>query len=347
MGEYDYGNARLRAMKSRLFDRRAYGEMAAFTRLEALVARLAESPYATEINDALARHSGVRVIAEAARLHLAGTLQKIRGFFAQNGARLISILLARWDLQNLKTIFRGQEAGAQPEDIIQELVAAGDLDESALRALARQLNLRATADLLRTWNVEYAGITRAALVQLAGTNNWNVFENAVDSRFYERLLLKLTPGRADDEMVREFLEREIDTVNIMTAVRLREAGLGIDLEEVQQQFLNGGSLSCDWMVALATSGGREEALAMLRESKFRAAALPKQKELEVLSLQRALDRDLMSFAHSYFSRDPLTIATAIGFVAAQTVEAQNLRLIAHGVAAGMGRPEIEKDLTLH
>ena len=53
MCDYDYANARLRAMKSRLFDRRTYLELAALTRVDDLIAHLAQSTYANEIEAAI------------------------------------------------------------------------------------------------------------------------------------------------------------------------------------------------------------------------------------------------------------------------------------------------------
>ncbi len=219
MGDYDYANARLRALKSQLLTPSAYIELAALTRVDDLIARLAQSSYADEIRSALARFVGPRGVREACRLHLAGTYRRIRSFFDEEGARLVEILLARWDLFNLKTILRGQETGARAEEILEALVPAGRLDESALQQLVRQADPRATVDLLRTWNVPYAPLAYRALSEFDSAREWSEFEATFDALFYQQLLSALAKGDENDELVKEFLTREIDAANLMTALR--------------------------------------------------------------------------------------------------------------------------------
>lgn len=345
MGDYDYANARLRALKSQLFTRRTLIEFSALSRVDDLTTRLAESPYGDEIRAALARYFGARVVTEACRLHLAGNLRKIRGFFDEEGGRLVGVLLARWDLFNLKTILRGQEARTPAGDILEALVPAGELDESALRTLVRQPDPTATADLLRTWNAGYAAAVRQALADYANTHDWNAFETALDSVFYGRLFGSLEKGEENDGLVQELLAREVDATNVMTSLRLREAGGGLSEEEVERYFLTGGGIARDWLASLARAPREEEVLSSLRASKF-GTALSRLETLDIAKIQFELDHDLARFGVGFFSRDPLTIATAIGFVTAKQVETTNLRIIAQGIALGLEHAEIEKEMFL-
>jgi V/A-type H+/Na+-transporting ATPase subunit C len=351
---YEYANARLRAMKGRLFDRRMYGELAALTRFDDVIARLAQSTYADEIQGALARYVGTRVVMEACRLHLANTLRKIRSFFDVDGARLASVLLARWDLLNLKTILRGHEAGVSPEVILEALVPAGDLDESALRTLARQADPLATADLLRTWNFSYAQAVRRALDTLSEKHDWSAFERALDAIFYAQLMASLNKDKPNDELVRELLAHEMDGANVVTALRLRHdlvtpsspAGAwGEAQTDVAQHFLHGGGLPHEWLLSLVSAARDEEALALLRASKF-GASIEGLESLDLAKIQRALDHDLARFGIAFFARDPLSIATAIGYVVGKSAEAANVRFIAQGVVLNMKPEEIEKELII-
>ena len=343
MGDYDYANARLRAMKSRLLDRRAYAELAALTRVDDLLARLAQSTYANQIEVALARYLGPRAVMEACRLHLAQTYRTIRGFFAEESARLVGVLLARWDLFNLKTLLRGQEARARPEAILEALVPAGDLDESALRMLARQADPLAMVDALWAWSPGYAQTLQAALSGFAAAQDWSAVESRLDALFYTRLLASLERGAENDDLVRELLAREIDTANVLAALRLRHASAATGELKIARYFMPGGALSHTWLIGLARTPRDEEALAALRASLF-GPALTEVQAPDPTTIQRALDRDLASFGVGYFKRNPLTIATAIGFISAKRVETANVRLIAHGIALGLGSAAIEHEL---
>lgn len=343
MSAYDYGNARLRAMKSRLIDRRGYQELCALTSLDSLIARLAQSVYGQAIEAALARHTGARVVMEACRQHLASTLKRVRELFTGAPAKLVSVLLARWDLHNLRTILRGQEAGANPDALLEALVPAGELDENALRNMVRQARTAAaTADLLKIWNVDYAQSVRAAAAVLSRTHDWMSFEITLDSIFYERLRNGLSLEDKNEAMVALLLAREIDAVNLITALRLQQAVSSAD-PDLTRYFLKGGGMKLARLVRIAQAANDAETLQLLQQTGL-AGDTGGGERLDLTIVQRGVERALASFAYSFFRRDPLTIALAIAFIAAQIVEAANVRLLAQGLLVGMTRAEIEKNL---
>jgi V/A-type H+-transporting ATPase subunit C len=341
MGSYEYANARIRALKGQLFDRADYTELAALGRLDDLIAHLAQSPYAEAIDTALGRYNGLRAVMEGCRLHQAHSYRQLRDFFDDQGMRLVRLLLARWDMFNLKTLLRGQRADVAPDQILESLVPAGDLDEVALRALVHEPDARATVVLLRAWNTAYGRAAGTALNEYAATNDWSVFETTFDRLFYAALLDGLGNSR-NERLVREFLVREIDTANILTALRLRLARHG-DVRFLAQHFLSGGAIGQAWLVTLASTVRDGEALAALRATPL-AAAFDRMERVEIGLAQRALERHLLRYGADFFKRDPLTIAPAIGYLAAKQVEVRNIRLIAQGLALGASRAEIEHEL---
>ncbi|MBI4673212.1 MAG: V-type ATPase subunit [Chloroflexi bacterium] len=369
MGDYDYANARLRAMKSRLFDAHTYAEWSSLARLDDLIARLLESTYAEEVKAGLARYVGVRVVMEACRLHLAHTFCTLRDFFEGEGARLVGILLARYDLHNLKTILRGQAAGVPAEELLEALVpvsrralgATGaergdlrsvELDESALRTLVREPDIAATVDLLRTWNIRYARAIRRAFDEYVVTRDWLAFEAALDAILYAQWLAALRRDAENDKMVRQLLAREIDVLNVMTALRLRSTistattdAAEAPAADVTRFLIQGGNLAPEQLIELARVAPENETLARLRALPFNDA-LARIETLDLVQIQCALDRDLAHFGASFFARDPLTIATAIGFITAKNVEVKNIRLLAQGLALDWERAEIEKELII-
>jgi V/A-type H+/Na+-transporting ATPase subunit C len=341
MGNYEYANARIRALKGQLFDRAAYAELAALTRLDDLIAHLAQSPYAAAIDTALGRYNGLRAVMEGCRLHQAYSYHQLRSFFDDQGSRLVGLLLARWDLFNLKTLLRGQRADVAPDQILESLVPAGDLDERALRALVHEPDTRATVDLLWAWNSAYGRSARVALDKYTATNDWSVFETTFDGLFYVAILDGLG-GSKNEQLVREFLAREIDATNILSALRLRQA-LAVATPVLAQRFLGGGTISRAWLVRLAREPRDDTARNTLRAAPLAGAFIGIER-LDIGGAQRALERHLLRFGLEFFTRDPLTVAPAIGYLTAKRVEAGNIRLIAQGLAVGASRAEIEHEL---
>ncbi len=345
MSDYGYPNARLRAMRSRLFDRRAYDEMLGLARIDDVIAWLDQSTWNDDIEVALARFVGVRVVMEAARLNLARTYGRIRSFLDGDAARLLGILLGRWDLANLKAILRGQRVGAPPDAILEALTPAGALDEAALRALARQPDPVSTADALRMWNVEYARAVSLAWQETAAGRDPSALDSALDRIFYKAFLAQLEPGVENDALVREALAREIDAANIVAALRLRSTGVGVAEERTGGTFLTGGRLGLPWLAALTRVERDEEALARLRTIPP-WEVLTHVQRLDVAAVQGALGRDVAAYQVGFFRRDPLSIAPVVGYIAAKGAEAANVRLIAQAVTLGVPRSRVEEALIL-
>ena len=345
MSDYGYANARLRAMRSRLFDRHAYDEMLGLGRIDDVIAWLDQSTWNDDVEVALARFVGVRVVMEAARLNLARTFGRIRSFLDGDALRLFSILMGRWDLANLNAILRGQRIATPPDTILETLTPAGALDEAALRVLARQPDPSATAAALQLWNVAYARAVQAAWQAAAANHDPAALDQALDRLFYRAFLAQLAPDTENDGLVREALAREIDTANVVAALRLRAAGVTVAEEKAAERFLDGGRLSLAWLAALTHVERDEEALARLRDTPLREA-LAHVERLDVAAVQGALDRACAAYQVGFFRRDGLSIAPAIGYVAAKNAEAANVRLIAQAVSLGVSRSRVEEQLIL-
>jgi vacuolar-type H+-ATPase subunit C/Vma6 len=74
MADYDYGNARLHVMKSRLLPRRELETLADKGSLQGLIAALTKTVYQKSVEAALTRTTGMQCIDEALRNDLVNTI---------------------------------------------------------------------------------------------------------------------------------------------------------------------------------------------------------------------------------------------------------------------------------
>ena len=139
MADFDYGNARLHAMKSRLLSQHRLETLADNASLSGLIATLAQTSYRKPVEAALTRASGLDCINEALRLDLTGTLGNIRSFYQDQAVELVAIVLRTYDIHNLKTILRGLTKNLPPGDILPVLLPVGDLNYFTLADLTRRL----------------------------------------------------------------------------------------------------------------------------------------------------------------------------------------------------------------
>jgi V/A-type H+-transporting ATPase subunit C len=352
-GEYDYGNARLRAMKSRLLDRLVYEELLNTATFDELISALARTPYRPDVETALMRYGGARCIAEAVRLNVARECGQIRSFFDGEPRRLIGVLLGRWDVFNLKTILRGHARGIPTDQIVESLVPAGDLDAPALAALAAQPTVRATVDLLVTWRLPYARPLVEAMPAYTRRGDLAELELALDRDRFAAALAGLPVHDGNAALVREILVAEIDATNIMTLLRLsrvydREAALRAHYgtTDLTPLLLPGGLLTAEQMSHLADGRWHmADSRWQIRDCRFESR-IPNLESVsgDLVLIQRALERWLILKGVSMFGRDPLGIAVAIGYLSAKQAEVANLRLIAYGKSLNLEPDAIRREL---
>lgn len=364
---YDFGNARLRAMRSRLFDEQAYQELLAKD-LDGLIASLAQTDYQADVEAALLRYRGLPCVHEAVRTSLARTLNKLAGFYQGHPRRLVDLLLARWDRRNLLAILRAQAAPPplrRTEEIMSLLVPTGRLDETALAQLVAQPGLRATVDLMVAWRLpdaETAETILRAWPAYQQSENLATLEHALN-RAYAYWLdsqldcsrgQSLPPLNADRDLVRWFLCAEVDHSNLMLALRLHSAGpenlrlwpvtvqdrplqVGTSGAGLSALFLPAGSLSPRLLEQVVRAHTRDDVLRLLLVvpgmSRWQAALEEWVQSGDLPALETNLEYALTREAAQLFvAGDPLGIAVPIAYVWSKDNEVRNLRLLGHGLA---------------
>ena len=342
--DHGYLNARVRALQGLLLGERDLEPALAAASLEEFTAFLGGTPYAAAVAEALAGTKGIAGVEEGLRRDFQRTMDHVVRVAGGRSRRLLSLVLGRWELFNVKTVLRGLHAHAGLERIMGNTVPFGRLDEPALKELARQGDVAAAIELLAQWRVPYAPALRRALPLYRGRNDLLVLETALDRGFFAVALRGLDPDRPDDAAVGGHLRREIDL--ILTGYALRAVHHGTPPADLDEFFIPGGrTMTREIFARLCAAGTVAEF----------AAAMPRGAAASCLeeglahgpapSRLVALDRALQScFARETLRvsrREPLSIGFAIGYIWRKAGEVTNLRLVARGKYAGLPRAEIE------
>ncbi len=221
---YDYGNARVAAMRSRLLDLAAIRRLSEADSASAFLGLLERSadwrPIVRETS-ALGVDPAASVEGSIER-HRAARLGALPRFYPEPARRLVAALVVPLDHERLVAIVRRRWAGESPERIGSTIVAGALLDALALGEIARTSGF---SGLLR--EVVVRGLLRRTDAPLIAAR-----AGAPDRRLLEEFLLAgldrartdLATGRGDDAArVRQMLARE--RADRRTAAReLREAG---------------------------------------------------------------------------------------------------------------------------
>ncbi len=350
---FEYGNARARARRADLLIGARYQELVDLD-LEHFLATLSDTPYRPDLVAATPRYRGRRLLDEALRTNLARNLQDLVSWYDGAAGTTVALIVARWDLRNVRTVLRGQYARADPGEIRAALVPAGALRDDVLGELSSQPGIRAAVDLMVSWGVPTQATARA----VAGA--MEDFESSADFQALERAMNQAEADQVRPALdgagreVARILRAEIDQANLLVALRLHEArseGQEWDAVSPAQRFLSGGTVPAAVLARAGRAEDRAAATAVLAEATTGAMwwpALDRWSESgDLAALGDELDETLTRTAVGMFATaDPLGPGVPLAYAWAKENEVENLRTIGAGLAAGAPPHLIEEDLVI-
>ncbi|MFQ5574765.1 MAG: ATP synthase A1 subunit C [Terriglobia bacterium] len=345
--DLSYPNARIRAMRSHLLNRDFFTRLLSIEESAALISALAETSYQEDIEAGTLKYPGTLGVEEAFRTNIMRSFSKIMDMVDGTARELVEVLLGRWDVQSIKTVLRGKNIGATQEEILGSLIPAGQLDEVFLTELARQPDVKACVDLLLMGKVSYAKALADSFPKYQEDKNLVYLELALDRFFYEWALDQTSRNSFDAQLVREVIMREIDVINIMSALRLVTKEASEDRKGMF--FIEGGKhIDKSKFESLLQSDEAADVAAGVENTPYGPplaevqAAYMKTGVLSVI--ERSLERFLVTQNIKLFRADPLSIALIVAYVWAKYNEVVNLRVIVRGKSLGMPPDRIEADL---
>jgi V/A-type H+-transporting ATPase subunit C len=345
--EYDYINARIKGMKSRLLDPPVFESLILKPDVDSIIAELETTPYKEEIERATVQYSGIKCIEVALRNDFTKAFRKILGFMKGGESETyINILLSRWDIQNIKTILRGKNIHIPSSEIIECLVPAGQLDDTTLVELIKQPDVKAVIDLLATWGIEYARPLTRTFKEYSEKRDISVLEYAIDKFYYENAMDKLREDSYDDRLILDMISTEIDVTNIKNVLKMIRDK--IDIEEAEKFLIKGGiTLDIEKLLSMMRSGTLEGAMKFLDVTPYKfLSELPEDvfRREKISDFEKELEKYLVKRGISRFLGDPLSIAVAVGYVWAKYNEITNIRIIARCKTADIAEKEIREEL---
>lgn len=333
-------------MRSRLLRGPDFADLYAAGTLDRLLGRLADTSYAPDVEAAVARATGIRRLDEAIRRNLARTLAAMHSFYAEDAADRVAVLLDRWVLHDLRTLFRVPDGPDAPE-VSTLLIPAGRLDESALAALAALPDLRSRVDLAVSWELPSRATARQlrdALGDFERTANRAVVEWALNAGFAAKLdeILGNEVSRGA-----QVLRTEIDVANLVTALRLRAARLAGEIAPATDRspIVPGGTRKIGHWEELAAEDDSERLAARVEE----LFPMPEWQEVlqawsshgQLTVLAGGLQQRLTAAALAGFAAgDPLGFDIPVAFTFAKEAEVRDLRLVGRGIVHGMDEAEV-------
>lgn len=345
-GNYAYACARVKAKKRFLLSRDTYSRLLMMD-VHEIGRFLGETQYREEMTRYAAKYSGASLVEVAVTRNLAATYSAILSFTTGHLREMVADYLRRWDTFNVKTILRGKVTNVPVEEVMDTLVPAGTFSEAYLRSLAQMESLQEIMDNLA--KEPALRITPELVREVVDTGRLAELEDHLDKSMYTDLLQVIEGTNLPDQLLRQFVRREIDVTNLKVLLKLKAERIPED--KILKYLIPGGlEYDIDRLRTLAQGEGLGAVIEELEKSSMYDSikgALERFKSDQKLSgLTIALDKALIGasekFAHFY----PLSVLPIVNYMIRKKVEVDNIRIIARGKESGLSNKVIEELLVV-
>jgi len=352
MSDYDYLNARVRGMSTLLLGREFYERVLQASTAEALADALLATPYAEDIQRAMAAHAGTadtQAVETALSTNVRAAFSKILAIAPPEPRRLIALQVNRWDVANVLALIRGKASGAGPQELFAAVLPIGELSEVQLGELSAEIDVVNLADALPTWKHAFAFALRRVIRECTDKDDMAALESALYRGWFQWALSQLTVGDPRQDCARESFRRQIDLVNVQAALQLvRDRARGGAPENAAP--IPGGKLPWGLLAELGACDTLVTAFEMLGGTYFAAGiargilAYGQAQSLAVM--ERFLESVVIEHGCRLFRQDVLSAAVPLGYLWRKYSELVNLRLLARGIRYGMPANAIREGMIL-
>src|SRR3989338_7058486 len=343
LGKYPYTYARAAVMKSLLLKGEDYRKMLKMSFSE-IAKYLQESHYRKEINEFSREYSGADLLELALNRNLAESFKKLIRISPYELSLLIKEHAKRKDIEDIKTIIRGKFTNTGEKQILSSITAAGTLSYDFLIFLLKKESIE---EVLKGNKIADFGLFSNGLKDLRDKNTLVGIENKFDKFYYSHLIQFSKTLPSEGALFRNFLQMEVEILNILTLLRLKRAKFG---KEAIKDFiiLSGDKLKDAKMTRLTELDDMEELSKSLEKTGYREAISKGIDEFKkngsLIMLETEIYKHLLKQSILLLHQHPLSVDVILGYMFAKDIEVRNLKIIVKGKQLGLSEQFMESQL---
>jgi len=332
--KYAYIVARVRAMKSKQIPREMYPK---FLNMEIpeITRFVEESEYKKDVDELGKKYKGIDLIEHALNQNLALTYRKLIEVSQNEAKFLITEYLRSWDIWNIKTILRGKFSGASEEEILEDVVSAG------------QLRYRDLLEIVKIGTIEGVIAAFAKTPYYPALEGYKGvladIENALDKMYYTGLIK--AASATGNKLFLKFLKTEIDLKNLKIMFRMKRAGM--ERDDIVNLLIPGGmELKNSDLSRLAALPLSEFVRALEEYSYWKAIADVSAELTSLINIETRLDKYGLVYASKISYYYPLSILPVLDYILSKKIEVDNLRIIVRGKETKLSEDIIKAHLVM-
>lgn len=329
-GNYEYACARVKSRKAFLLKRDAYLKMLAMRDATQIIRFLSEGTYKKEIDELSKKYEGYQLIEISAYRAMARDCKSILSFTTGEAHDMMAMYLKRWDIWNLKNIIRGIRYNAREEEIMEEMVPAGKLDDGEIRKLVKIRSLKEIAESIpiRDYCEEIEMSSRCS------DTEYPEIEAELYKKYYTNLQNYLMNVKSKDRgAFLNFIKMEVDAENLKVLSRLKVTNT--DPTTIKKFIIPGGKEIVEEKLARLLSAeniseftNEMNTISFYQNIKDGIEELKAKKSVHKLSLD--LTRHLIKFSEKFAYLNPISVLPMINYLVLKWNEVLNIKIIARG-----------------
>lgn len=330
MSGYEYGNTRLRAMKSRLITRSAFINMTSAKNVGEVLLLLSQSSYKKNVEWAMSYGSGMAGLRMLIRQMQIETIKKIRRIYQKPVSELLDAVIWRYEVQNIKAIIRGITQ-RRPEDMIKSaMIPTGLVSEAILNSLAELDNLEQLVGRVAIFGLPYAAVILREYKGQAKPVQQKM-EVALEKWYFDQANATLHKESKQYKNLQRALSFEADLTNLLTALRF----IGQNTKAQKGDWLPTGEIPFRSLQKISASRNLEQALQYIYVQPFSKALTFALREYQLYTnlsdLEKILYQARVDWYLHLMREDPLGIGVPLGFLVLKSNEIRNLSWIGKAV----------------
>lgn len=332
--KYAYIVARVRAMKGKLIPKEMYPK---FINMEIpeITRFIEESEYKNDVDELGKKYKGTDLFEHALNQNLALTYRKLIEVSQSEANFLITEYLRSWDIWNIKTILRGKFSGASEDEILEDVVSAG------------QLRFRDITEIVKIGTID------GVIAALSGTPYYPALlgykggiaeiEDRLDKMYYSNIIE--AASTSGNKLFLKFLRTEIDLKNLKMLFRMKREGM--EREDILNILIPGGMEFREADLARLASMPFAEFVRALEEFSYWKAISDISGELSsLINIETRLDKYGVMYATRISYYHPLSILPILDYILSKKIEVDNLRIIVRGKETALPEDIIKAHLVM-
>ncbi len=321
---YAYANARVKAMKSKLFTEGKVRELLEVDSIPELIELLEESEYRESFIAASTRFQGMALIAHALNDHWQKRLGKIARVTPFKGQALLNVLYREYQIRNLAAVFASKETGVPLQDT--DLVLFNDEDKRFLEKLLQKPSVGDMVNALQ--GNDYYAPGPELVIAYDKTRDFRVVVRALYAYHFRRLMELAQKEKTP--FVADLVRWRMELLDLMILLRVKRANSSQDaspyLIKKETSFLRELNSLKDFKTILERVASAYPSIVGDVEAAEKTNSL--------VTLEIALERRFYSRVLRQLRLSVLDFSTILGYLYLKELEIGAIRKIAYAKQYG-------------